>query len=562
MKTDLLTLLRRVGANASPRRHSGTLKALLGGVTLADAADRLAQVRGAEVAVTLAEPLGMRGFDRRRWSYADIGRFVGTACGALRERGLGPGQRVVVCTSNRLDMPLYCLAAARAGAVAVPLNHKLSADELRYILDDSGARACVTDAEVYERVVEPALDRFGEIEFHIAAAPGACAHVGPTLWETMAKATAGEPEMRDPDEVAAIFYTSGTTGFPKGAMLTGRGMLSRFVPLLARPVYLPRTLLCALPMAHIMGFVTLLASLFSGTHVVYLSRFRADEVTRWLASGEVDAFLGVPSMYQMLEEAGALERDLSGVKVFASAADVMPGELMQRFKNAGRLVRLPRGRGVPALFVEAYGSVELSGAAMLRISPPFLSPMQGGFVGWPLPGYSVRIVSETGVEVAAGEVGELMITGPGVLQGYHGRDEATQDTIREGWLRTGDLASRGRARSVKFVGRHKDVIKSGGYSVFPAEIETKLLQHEAVSKAAVVGVPHPTKRAVPVAIVCVEPGAAVSAEELRDWISGRVARYKAPRLVLIIDEDEMPYGATGKILKRQLAERYADATKG
>ncbi len=539
---------------ASPRRHRGTLGALLKGVTLADAADRLATVRGDDVAVTLGQPIDAGG--GTVWTYADLGRFVQRACAALRARGVTPGHRVVICTSNGLDMPLYCLAAARAGAVAIPLNHKLSADELRYILDDSGARACVIDAAVYGRVVARDAARFDGIVFHLAARPGKCEVPGPTLWQTMDTATVGAPFKPDPDDVAAIFYTSGTTGFPKGAMLTGRGLLSRFVPLLARPVFVPRTLLCALPMAHIMGFVTLLASLFSGTHVVYLARFRADEVTRWLASGRVDAFLGVPSMYQMLEEAGALERDLTAVRVFASAADVMPGELMGRFKDAGRLIKLPGGRGVPALFVEAYGSVELSGAAMLRVSPPFLSPAQGGFVGWPLPGYSVRIVDEHGEEAARGQVGELMITGPGVLHGYHGREEATRDTIRDGWLRTGDLASRGRARTVQFVGRHKDVIKSGGYSVFPAEIETKLLQHPAVSKAAVVGVAHATKRSVPVAVVCLEPGSELAAEELRDWISERVARYKAPHAMYIIGEDEMPYGATGKILKRQLAERF------
>lgn len=559
MKPELFTLLRRAAAAGSPRRARGKLGAVWRGVTLADAADRLAQVRRCDLAVTLDLPLELDGYRAREWSYADLGRFVGEASAGLKARGMRPGDRVVVCTSNGLDMPLYCLAVARAGGVAVPLNHKLSADELQYILDDSGARACVMDAPVYERVVAPAGDRFANVIFHLACPSGGCTRGGTTLWEDMATVVVGPPHKADPDAVAAIFYTSGTTGFPKGAMLTGEGLLSRFVPLLTRPVFVPDTMLCALPMAHIMGFVTLLACLFSGTRVVYLPRFRADEVTRWLASGQVDAFLGVPSMYQMLEEAGALERDLTGVKVFASAADVMPGELMQRFKNAGRLLRLPRGRGVPAVFVEAYGSVELSGAAMLRVSAPFLSPMEGGFVGWPLPGYSVRIVDERGVERKTGEVGELLISGPGVLHGYHGRDDATRDTIDDGWLRTGDLAARGRARSVRFVGRHKDVIKSGGYSVFPSEIETRLLQHEGVAKVAVIGVSHPTLRAVPVAIVCLEPGADVDAESLRDWISTRVARYKAPRKVFVIDETQMPYGATGKILKRELVDRFQNA---
>lgn len=553
---DFLALLRRAGAVASPRRNRGRVAALWRGVSLADASDRLGQARRSDAAVTVAQPLRMPGYTQRVWTYGDIRRFVAAASAGLRQRGVAVGDRVVVCTSNGLDMPLYCLGVSRAGGVAIPLNHKLSADELQYILDDSGARACVIDARVHSRVVQPCAERFEGIAFHLADSAGSCELTGPSLWDTMSSARPIEAHQPELDAVAAIFYTSGTTGFPKGAMLTGRSLLSRFVPLLTRPVFQPETLLCALPMAHIMGFVTLLACLFAGTHIVYLSRFHAEEVTRWLASGEVDAFLGVPSMYQMLREAGALERDLTGVKVFASAADVMPGELIESFKAAGRLLRLPRGKGVPAMFVEAYGSVELSGAAMLRVSPPFLSPSEGGFVGWPLPGYSIRIEGDDGTELPAGEVGELMINGPGVLQGYHGRDEATADTIRGGWLRTGDLASRGRARTIKFVGRHKDVIKSGGYSVFPAEIETKLLSHPSIAKAAVVGVDHPTKGAVPVAVVCLEPGGGGEADALCAWIAERVARYKAPHRVIVIDESEMPYGPTGKILKRRLAERF------
>jgi acyl-CoA synthetase (AMP-forming)/AMP-acid ligase II len=216
------------------------------------------------------------------------------------------------------------------------------------------------------------------------------------------------------------------------------------------------------------------------------------------------------------------------------------------------------GKGIPALFVEAYGSVELSGAAMVRISPPFLHPTQGGFVGWPLPGYSVRIVDDAGVEVSPGVVGELLMKGPGVLRGYHGRDEATGATVQEGWLRTGDMASRGRTGAVSFAGRQKDVIKSGGYSVFPAEIETKLLEHPEVTKAAVVGVSHPTKGQVPVAVICLEPGSDVEPDHIREWIAAKVARYKAPRRVVVIDEADLPYGPTGKILKRVLADAIDD----
>ena len=553
------------------RELQESLRAIWRGMTLAQAVDHIAAIRGDQVAVVLEEPLSLSGFEMREWTYKDLSRFVARASAVLfREARVRPDDKVAVCTSNRLDMPLLTLAVSRCGAVAVPLNHHLRAEEIRFIVEDSGARVLIADPAVLGDALAPWLEP-GEapegLDIIVVSGheEGLASRGDPELVGLWAQLGAGEGAPMPPcptgdESVCAVFYTSGTTGFPKGAMLTSRSLLGDRRFLLGLPSLMPRTMLMALPMAHIMGFAMLLFGLMAGVRVVYLNRFRPDRVLDWMETGEIDGFMGVPSMYQMLEEAGAFERDLRGVKVFASAADVMPGALIERFKAAGRTLRLG---GVEATFVEAYGSVELSGAAMLRVSPPGLSPSAGGFVGWPLPGYKVRILGEDGRQVPAGVVGELSIKGPGVLKGYLGRDKATRKTIDgDGWLNTGDLASRTRLGTVRFAGREKDVIKSGGYSVFPAEIETQLLQHPAVFKAAVVGISHPSKGAVPVAVVVLEANGEADPEAIREWIGLRVARYKVPRSVHILPESELPYGPTGKVLKRELSARLEALSEG
>ncbi len=534
------------------------LAAIWSGMGLAQALEHVAALRGDRVAVTLEQPLSIEGFEMRRWTYRDMARFVERAAAALMGPGqIRPGDTVALCMANGFELPLLMLAVARCGAVAVPLNHHLRAEEIGFIVGDCGAAAVVVD----ESVLGDGLSRWWEqsesgstrvlVSGRVPQGfEGRCA----PLWSSgLVEDTRAPMCPVDQDAVCAIFYTSGTTGFPKGAMLTSRSLLSDQRFLMGLPTLLPTAALMALPMAHIMGFVCLLFCVLAGVEVVYLARFNAGAVLDWMASGRVDGFVGVPSMYQLLSQARAFERDLSGMKVFVSGADVMPADLIDGFKAAGRLVSLGPVQ-VPAAFVEAYGSVELSGAAMVRVSLPWLSAQRGGFVGWPLPGYQVRIADESDQVIKPGEIGHLQIRGRGMLKGYMGREGATRDAITsDGWLRTGDLASRSRLGVVRFAGRQKDVIKVGGYSVFPAEVESALLGHPDVVKAVVVGVEDALKGARPVAVVCLRGGSDASGQEIGRWVSQRVARYKAPRQVHVWDAARLPYGPTGKVLKRRVA---------
>jgi long-chain acyl-CoA synthetase len=365
----------------------------------------------------------------------------------------------------------------------------------------------------------------------------------------LGRAAAGSEE-----DVAAIFYTSGTTGRPKGARLTHRGLLGSVG---AAALY-PRRLrhdeaVLGLPVAHIMGFTVLLGTASAGIPVYLLPKFSAAEVLDAIESRRASIFIGVPAMYRMLEEAGAASRDLRSVRVWGSGADVMPRDLARRFQKMGASVTLPVvGASVgEAAFFEGYGLVESGGGAIVRVAPPGFSLPFADAMGVTVPGYRTRIVGDDGLDVPAGATGELWLRGPGVLQGYHGDESATAEALTDdGWLRTGDLARRGPFGSIVFAGRRKDVVQVGGYSVFSAEVERALEEHPDVLEAAVVGIPDERLGQVVGAAVRMREGAPTSGEDIVAWARESMASYKAPRKVVVVDQ--LPRTGTQKVQKREL----------
>ncbi len=255
-------------------------------------------------------------------------------------------------------------------------------------------------------------------------------------------------------------------------------------------------------------------------------------------------FMGVPAMYRLMDEAGAQQRDLKSVRVWGSGADVMPEDLARKFQRMGASATMPFiGSVGGALFVEGYGMVELGGGVALKVSPPLMPSMLV-----PLPGYRFRVVDDDGREVSLGQVGELHVRGPGTLRGYYGDAKATADALtRDGWVRTGDLVRSSVGNTVRFVGRKKDVIKHGGYSVYAAEVEAALGDHPDVLEAAVLGLPDPRKGEVPVAAVRVRPGSTLTGPQLVAWAADHLSDYKAPRQAVIVDE--LPRTGTNKVQK-------------
>jgi acyl-CoA synthetase (AMP-forming)/AMP-acid ligase II len=266
-------------------------------------------------------------------------------------------------------------------------------------------------------------------------------------------------------------------------------------------------------------------------------------------------------MYRMMLEAGAEERDLRSVRVWAAGADVMPPDLAQRFQRLGALVTLPfLGKSIgDAAFVEGYGMVETGGAVAAKVALPgkaFTLPFLAASLGVPMPGYRLRVVGEDGKDVAVGQVGELLVRGPSVLRGYHGDEAASRAVIdEEGWLHTGDLARRGPLGLVNFAGRVKDVIKSGGYSIYAVEIERVMEDHPDVAEAAAVGVPDARLGERLAVAVRVNPGAAVTEDDLAAWASERLSDYKQPREVRIVED--LPRTGTQKVTKARLLPLFA-----
>jgi acyl-CoA synthetase (AMP-forming)/AMP-acid ligase II len=317
-------------------------------LTLGTFLDRLAAAHGDDLLVEAAG--GARLTDRQ------ARERIAALAGAFAASGLRRGDRVVISVPNSYDALLLCMAASRAGGIAVPVNQQMTAGEVDHVIADSGATLVIRDA---------AAD-LGEAAPLVAAVPA------------------------EPGEVAAIFYTSGTTGKPKGARLTHRALVAQAQSAAAWPSDLRRDeAVAGLPVAHIMGFVVLLGLAMGGIPVYFLRRFRPDEALDAIEQRRATMFIGVPAMYRLLLEAGAEQRDLRSVRVWASGADVMPQDLARRFQRLGASATLPvLGTSIgQALFVEGYGMVEVGGGVAAKISPPGISSPLGGFLGIPLPNY-------------------------------------------------------------------------------------------------------------------------------------------------------------------------------
>lgn len=455
--------------------------------------------------------------DGRRLTYQQAAKRVRRWAGGIAA-ATEPGDRVVLHTTNTYDLFLLCLAASRAGRVPVPINPQMRADEVAHVVADSGANLVVRSVHEVDGA-EPLLDSVSV----------------------------------RPDDVAALFYTSGTTGQPKGAELSHRALVGSSTAGVAWPAGLHRDeAVVALPIAHIMGFAVLMGLACVGIPTYLLPSFRSGDVLDAIESRRATIFIGVPAMYRMLLEAGAESRDLSSIRIWGSGADAMPADLARRFKQMGATVSLPLiGPVGEATFVEGYGMVEVGGGVAAKVSPPLLDLGLGESVGIQLPGYSFRVVDESGADVGTGSTGELWVRGPGVIKGYWNAPEISARTVTtDGWLRTGDLVRKGLLGTVLFVGRGKDVIKHAGYSVYALEVQEVLEQHPAVLEAVVVGLPDETMGEIPAAVVRLVAGSDLGALALEDWASERLARYKVPRRWVAVDE--LPRTGTSKVQKQHL----------
>jgi long-chain acyl-CoA synthetase len=419
------------------------------------------------------------------------------------------------------------------GAVAVLMNPLLKAREVAYYLSNSGAKALFATPSSADEAASGAEQTAAQ-----------CWIVDDA---ELAKLTAdlpeqGTPVQRNDDDTAVILYTSGTTGKPKGAMLT-HGGLGRNAEVCVRTLVEigpDDVLMGSLPLFHVFGLTFgLNSTVLAGATLTLIPRFDPGNVLEVIERDGVTVFAGVPTMYSALlgvASAAAPEATRS-LRVCVSGGAALPVQVLSDFENAFGCVIL-----------EGYGLSETSPAA--SFNHPH-RPRKVGSIGTPIEGVQMRVVDLNGAEVAQGEAGEVQIRGHNVMKGYWNLPEATNATITpDGWLNTGDVGRVDEDGYFYIVDRTKDLIIRGGYNVYPREIEEVLYEHPAVAEAAVIGIPHDSLGEEVGAAVALKKGESVDPDELRDYVKARVAAYKYPRRIWLLDE--LPKGATGKVQKRDI----------
>jgi long-chain acyl-CoA synthetase len=427
--------------------------------------------------------------------------------------------------------PVVYYGILRAGAVVVPMNPLLKGREVQFYLEDPETKVLFAWHDFAEPAEKGAAETDAEL---ILVKPGEFEEI---VGEAEAVTEVAE---REGDDTAVILYTSGTTGTPKGAELTHDNLLSNVETILESLIEIQPddVVLGALPFFHSFGQTCGLNSCMkAGGMLTLIPRFDPDKALEIIARDKVTIFEGVPTMYvAMLHADSADDADASCLRLCVSGGSAMPGEVLRAFEDK-----------FGCKILEGYGLSETSPVASFNHPD---RERKVGSIGTPIAGVEMRVVDEDGNEVSQGEVGEIVIKGPNVMKGYWRKDDATAETIKDGWFHSGDMAKVDEDGYFFIVDRKKELIIRGGYNVYPREVEEALYQHPAVQEVAVVGVPDDKMGEEVGAAVVLKQGEDVSTDELRDFVKGEVASYKYPRKVWIVDE--LPKGPTGKILKREV----------
>jgi acyl-CoA synthetase (AMP-forming)/AMP-acid ligase II len=474
------------------------------------------------------------------YTHAQTARAIRAAAGGLAASGIGKGDVVAIYAPNAPDYAIAFHAVAALGAVCTTINPSYTVDELAFQLEHAGARALIGGTEVLDRARE-AAGRAGVEELYVFGEADGATPFAALLDGDPAAIPAG-PAVA-PDDVVALPYSSGTTGLPKGVMLTHRNLVANVLQSTAQqPVTAEDTLIGVLPLFHIYGLsVVMNAILRNGATLVTMPRFDLDDYLALVQEHRATKAHLVPPIVLALAKSPVVERyDLSSLELVNSGAAPLSAELQQA--AAQRI-------GCPV--VQGYGMTESS--PVTHVTPLDPARHRLGSIGPPVPNTECRIVDlPSGAELGPGEEGEVCVRGPQVMRGYLDDPEATAATVdADGWLHTGDVGRADEDGYVVLVDRVKELIKYKGYQVAPAELEAVLLEHPAVAEAAVVGRPDEEAGEVPKAFVALAGDA--TEEEIMAFVAARVAPYKKLRSLEVVDE--VPKSPSGKILRRVLIER-------
>ena len=500
-----------------------------------------------------------------RLTYTDAHRITASLAAYLAAQGVGKGDHVAIAMRNYPEWALAYWAVVSMGAVAVGMNAWWTAPEMEYGLTDSAPKVLICDAERLATIA-PRLDAVRKVtplEVVVVRGPDELPAAA-TRWSDAISAPAeGLPEVEiTPEDDVCVFYTSGTTGSPKGAAMTHRGTVSNLFNLAfwntlvaaTRPASPadeappPRrgglTNLLAVPLFHVTGCNCCLHPMTAmGGRIILMHKWNTAEALEVIEREKVDLFTGVPMMSRELVEHPDFDsRDTSSLASLGGGGAAVQPDLVEKIDKKLRGGRPGTG----------YGLTETCGVVSMNSGDFFIDRPKT--VGPPLPVVEARIADEDGNELPRGEVGELQVRGPNNVRGYLNQPEATAEAFPEGWFRTGDLATIDEAGFISIVDRAKDMVLRGGENIYCAEVEAAIFDHPAVKECAVFAVPDDRFGEVPgVAVVC-KPGESVSEDVLRKHAGDRIAAYKVPAYFWFLDED-LPRNANGKFLKRELRER-------
>ena len=470
--------------------------------------------------------------DGSEWTHGAFAARAARLQSVLEAAGVEPGDRIAVQVAKHPDALALYAASLRGGFVFLPLNTAYTAAELSHFLADSEAALTVCD-EGTEDEVAPVAARAGGRAVTLAA-----------LTEGLDAAPEADARPRGPDDLAAILYTSGTTGRSKGAMLTHANLVSNARALVEAWRFTEGDVLIhALPVFHTHGlFVGTNVTLLAGASMIFQARFDPGAVLAAMPGATV--LMGVPTFYtRLLEHPGLTPERAANMRLFVSGSAPMLAE-------THRAWRARTGHSI----LERYGMTETN----MNASNPYEGERRPGSVGPPLPGVEIRVTGEGRRPLPPGETGMIEVRGPNVFPGYWRLPEKTAEELdADGWFLTGDLGTFSEDGYLSIVGRQKDLVISGGYNVYPKEVEQALDDLPGVRESAVIGVPHPDLGEGVLAVVVPEPGARLDPEAMLGALAGRLARFKQPRRLFEIDA--LPRNTMGKVQKNVLRERYADA---
>ncbi len=505
-------------------------------------------------------------FGEERITYAEAHQRVVRLAAYLVSRGVAPGDRVAIAMRNYPEWALAYWAIVSVGAAVVGMNAWWTGPEMAYALEDSAPRLLLCD-EARLQTLLPHLDALracAPLELVATRMEGPLP-AGAVSWEeALAGPAEGLPDLDlGPEDDVCIFYTSGTTGSPKGAVMTHRGAVSNLMnlafwatltqrvrpnPKNARfatpPAKRQPTTLLAVPFFHVTGCNCCLHPVTAtGGRILLMYKWNATEALRIIEREKVDSFTGVPMMSRELVEHPEFEsRDTSSLAALGGGGAAVQPDLVEKIER-----KLERGR--PGT---GYGLTETCGVISVNSGDFFLDKPRT--VGPPLPVVEAKVVAEDGSPCARGEVGELLVRGPNNVRGYLNKPEATAEAFPGGWFRTGDLATLDEHGFISIVDRAKDMVLRGGENIYCAEVEAALFDHPAVKECAVFAVPDDRFGEVPGAAVVCKPGQRLSEDELRAHARAKIAAFKVPARIWFLEED-LPRNANGKFLKRALRER-------